>query len=202
MKKKQVIYATTSFFSGGIIVIVVFAILAVVFVRGKPIPLVKPRTFGDITIWVEKIPSIKEGKTYDISKAMFIAKDGISFFTLYQNKDGEIARACLLRENMPILSFESVNESGKWEDLIYYGYNKEADDVGEMYIDNNFDGIFDKKIVISAEGEKAKKYIYLEGLWKQVRFTGVNKAVSKEREYFFDVNSGWKVNDVNDIKNL
>lgn len=190
MQKKELIRNLMYFLSGVITIVIVLVVAFVLDTKdGKVIPLNIPRFFGDIKVWVERAPANQE-KDYNISKAIYMAKDGKPFFIIDMNNAGKIISLSLLEGESIRFTMTASDEPGKWERGIYggdgYGYT-----TGESYVDINFDGHFDVKHVFDNAGKKIASEIYVDGIWQRVDSGNLQKAISGQTTYIFDPNLGW-----------
>ena len=195
MKKRQFIYCSICLFAGSIIT---FAILVVLFTisskSGKVLPLVTPRAFGNIKIWVEKVPDFNDMVGSDVSKIMFISKEGKTFLAVYQDKTGKIDQLTIIdQEGWPLFSMRSSDELGKWERAAYSGYNQLGQTQGEFFLDFDFDGHFDIKFFLNDKGTRTSTSIYVDSNWKQIDHGSHKKATSGQETYVFVQGSGWQL---------
>lgn len=85
---------------------------------GEIVPLNTPQHFGDIKIWLGKPP--RDGRTYNISNMLCLAKDDVPFLQIYRNKAGEVFKLAVYDERKRIIfSMDAATEPGKWEHFAY-----------------------------------------------------------------------------------
>jgi len=115
-------------------------------------------------------------------------KDGRLFLSVKKNTLGKLNDLMLSngRDNI-VLNLKPSQKPGRWISA-YYGAN---DITGESYIDLNFDGHFNIKSILDAQG-KMQRSIYFQHKWKQIDRFEHNKAISGSDTFVFDMNSGWQ----------
>jgi len=191
MQKKGLIRNLIYFLSGIIASVIILVVAFMLDTKdGEVIPLNTPRFFGDIKVWVERASANQE-ENYNISKAMYMAKDGKPFLVVDMNNAGKVVGLSLLEGESIRFTMTASEEPGKWERGIYggggYGYT-----TGESYVDINFDGHFDVKHIFDNSGRKIASEICVNGTWQQVEHGNLQKAVSDQATYIFDTDSGWR----------
>jgi hypothetical protein len=165
------------------------------------------KTFGDIEIWAQK-PIISNDEKVPIDfgqeadRILWMTKDGAPFLMISKNIDNKIHGMYLLKnKGEPVLTLEPLNSSGKWGKVSYSNCRK-GKPVGDVFVDIDFDGRFDFKIVNDSNGNRVSRSIFFNSDWQIVDYANLNKMKAKagETEYLFDPNSGcWvEYRDVNE----
>lgn len=158
----------------------------------------RKKTFGDIEIWVQNT-SIEKGKEQQgirkpPAKVLWMAKKDIPFLMISQNELGEIDGFYVTKgEYTPVFDMKPVNGSGSWKHAMYTGETGIGYPTGYVYVDIDFNGHFDVKLVLDDNGKKVSKFVYIDRNWKKVdalnATTGM--AVSDGKQYLFSDEKGW-----------
>lgn len=161
------------------------------------VPFNTPRSLGDIKIWLEQADA-KTSQDYDVSRSLRMAKNDRIFFQLDMNNQGEVNRLNLLdRTKNVCFTMGAYGNEGRWGHTIYSGHTEEGIPTGEMYVDIDFDGVFDVRSIHDGKGGSPARAIYVDGVWVEVSKCHIDdsnssaKAVSEQVSYIFVSNTGW-----------
>ena len=147
------------------------------------------RTFGDVKVWVEKIPDDPR-IDHDAANMIYVARAGQAFLAIEMDSARKINRFSILDENQHItFTLAASKMTSRWERGLYGGNSKIGEPVGEGYVDIDFNGQFDAKHVYNDIGEKLSGHIYIHGNW--LRAVGdLSNVIAGQTKYTFDPNSG------------
>jgi hypothetical protein len=155
------------------------------------------KTFGDIEIWAQK-PIVSKGEEVPVNfyqeadKVLWMTKDGAPLLMIAKDVNDKIHGMYLLKnKDEPVLILEPLNSLGKWEKASYSNCRK-GKPVGDVFIDINFDGCFDYKVLTDSNGNRVSLSIFINNDWQVVNHFNLKKmeATVGETEYLFDPNSG------------
>lgn len=125
--------------------------------------------------------------------------DDVPFLVITQNTAGKISGLYLVEKNYrPVFWMEPLPTPGKWGNAGYSDVKLTDRPVGDVLRDFNFDGRFDFKLSLTADGNNppGSRFIYIDGSWQKVDHfhNDVNetKASIAGTRYIFDPNSGWQ----------
>ena len=154
----------------------------------------RPKTFGDIKVWAGKPTDVGCAPDPDIDEMLVMEKDGVYFLTIHKNKAGQINGLYLVKNttNEPIFFMRPLDTQGKWGGATYSKGTGAGFATGDVFMDIDFDGRFDFKMVLDDKGKVISRSIYLDKAWQEVDRANVErmKAVKGETWYAFDPNTG------------
>ena len=163
-----------------------------------------PRTFGSIKVWAQK-PKVAQDvevpkELYEEdAKELWMTMDNVPFLLITRNTAGKINCLYLVKENCrPVFWMEPLPTPGKWGNARYSDVKLTDRPVGDVLRDFNFDGRFDSKFSLTADGNKppGSLFIYIDGSWQKVdhfRYdVNETQASIAGTRYIFDPNSGWQ----------
>jgi len=154
----------------------------------------RPITFGDIKIWAGRPTDVGCPPDLNIDEALVMEKDGVYFLTIHKNKAGQINSLNLVKNttNEPIFSMEPLKTAGKWGKATYSRGKGTGHPVGDVFMDLDFDGRFDFKMIFDDKGKVVSRSIYLDEAWQEVDHVNVEqmKAAKGKTWYNFDPNIG------------
>lgn len=188
-----------AFFVGMITVTLIFFAVGIIMVRlgyAKELTSMH-KTFGDIEIWAQK-PIIPEGEEVPVDfhqktdRILWMTKDGAPFLMIAKDMNDRISGMYLLKnKDEPVMTLEPSNFPGKWGKASYSNCRK-GKPVGDVFIDINFNGCFDVKVVTDGNGNRVSRSIFINNNWQLVDHLSVEKmkAAIGETEYVFDPNAG------------
>lgn len=198
MKKRKSIMI--AFFAGVIVgIVIVFALGAIAYYLDPGTSLTAdPKTFGDIKVWTQKpIPAEGVEAPVDIAqelhRQLWMTKDDVPFLMISQGKAGQITCLFLLRgPEEAVLSLDPSDTPGKWCNAVYSRSTEAGHPIGDVYVDINFDGSFDLKVIVDQKGNRVSRSMFIDGTWIQIDSyrREENRVVLGRRTYLFDPNSG------------
>jgi hypothetical protein len=150
--------------------------------------------FGDITISA-LVPSDANDM---YAEELTLTKNDRPFLWASRNSLDEVHNLFLIDgPHNFILSLEASKELGEWKYASYGSFDLKS----EQYIDINFDGQFDIKMVLDKDGEILSRHIYYEGVWKQIEISQQHhKAVSGTDIFTFDNAYGWRLDKTSQVE--
>lgn len=158
------------------------------------------KTFGDIKIWAQK-PLVAEdvdvpsGFYQEAHKLLWMTKNDVPFLMISQNEAAKTTGLYLLKnKDEPILCLEPLGPPGRWGRAKYSGGNGTGKPVGDVFVDIDFDGHFDFKLVFDSDGKRISRSMFVDGSWQKVDRCSIKnmKVAIGEKIYIFDPNSGWR----------
>jgi hypothetical protein len=149
-----------------------------------------PKNIGDIKI-IPFGPKTAPNNAPDGGFTM--TKDGERFFYAAIGSNDKITDVAILRGKDIFFTMATSKRSGNWIGTTY-GFCHNGRDVGEHYMDLNFDGQFDLKGFYNDKGELISKYIYINQDWIKVDWEkpAEHAAGVGQTKFIFDPNSGWQ----------
>ena len=158
------------------------------------------KTFGDIKVSAYKSSVVEDEKIpeefyQEANKMLLMTKDNIPFLMIHQDKEGEISNLYLLRGNYdPVLTMQPSKSPGKWFQASYGMSDGTGKPIGETFIDIDFNGSFDFKILMDDIGNLLSRSIHLDGVWEEVDKCNINakRAAIGQSRYIFDPNLDWR----------
>jgi len=162
------------------------------------------KSFGDIEIWAQR-PVIPDGEEIPADfyqkadRMLWMTKNGAPFLMIFKDIEGRISGMHLLKnKDEPVLSLEPLTSPGKWG-YAYYSNCKKGKPVGDVFLDIDFNGSFDFKIVADSNGRQTSRFILVNDEWRMVDRLSPNphemRAIIDGAEYLFEPNSGcWQKN--------
>ncbi len=198
MKFKNMSIAS-AFFLGMVTVVIVYFAVSIVNVRlGYANKLTSVhKTFGDIEIWAQK-PVISEGEEVPVDfyqkadQILWMTKDGAPFLMISKDVNDRISTVSLLKnKDEPVLTLEPSNFPRKWGKASYSNCRK-GKPVGDVFVDLDFNGCFDFKVVTDSNGNRISRSIFINSNWQIVDSFSLKKmkAIVGKTRYLFDPNSG------------
>lgn len=161
----------------------------------------QPRTFGDIKIWAQRPKTddkteIPEELLQEHAKELWMTKDDVPFLMISQNKANKASCLCLVKNNKePVFYMSPFGRPGKWGQATYSKSSGAGYAVGDVFVDIDFDGHFDFKIVMDEKGKPISRSIFVDGSWRNINSCNIGKmkAATGQMLYTFDPNAGfWK----------
>ena len=142
--------------------------------------------FGDITI-----SAITQRDANDqFAEELLMTKDGNPFLWASRNSLGKVTDLSLANgKEEVILTLKASHEPSKWISARYGS----SDLIGESYQDTDFDGHFDIKVMFDSNVKALSRYIYFNGIWKQVDGFQKQKAFLGSDVFIFHIGSGWQL---------
>jgi len=199
MEKKSVSTNVFVFFVGIAVGISVFLVFWL-FLGGAGSTVLsgRPVTFGNVKIWAQKPvfaegAEVPEGFYQKNAKELWMTKDDILFLFMTQDDSGKVGKLYLCKSDAePVLYMISSDSSGRWGRATYSKSTKAGHAVGDAFIDIDFDGRFDFKMVLDDEGNRISRSIYIDGSWRKVDQSDVDKfkAAVGQTLYTFDLRTG------------
>ncbi len=176
--------------------LVVFAAIFFILGRINTMKLTnQPRTFGDIKIWAGSPADVGSAPNPDVDKILVMEKDDTPFLTIHKNKAGQINGLYLLKSTTkePVFFMSPLKKPGKWGRATYSQSTGTGFASGVIFMDIDFDGCFDFKMVLDDNANLVSRSIYLDGQWQQMDRANVDsmKAVREKTWYTFDPNTGF-----------
>ena len=192
------------FFLGTVIGIIgLFAVGVIMVHLGYATELTsRHKTFGDIEIWAQK-PVIPKGEEVPVDfyhkadEILWMTKDDAPFLMIAKDINGKISGMYLLKnKDEPVLTLEPSNFPRKWGKASYSNCRK-GKPVGDVFIDIDFDGCFDIKVVTDSSGNRISRFIFINNNWQIVDHLSLDKmkAGVGETKFLFDPNSGFWLED-------
>jgi hypothetical protein len=188
-----------AFFLGMIIgAIILFAVSIIMIRLGYATELTsRHQTFGDIELWAQK-PVIPNGEEVPVDfyqeadRLLWMTKDGAPFLMIAKDANNKIHGLYLLKnKDEPVLTLEPLDSLGKWGKASYSNCRK-GKSIGDVFIDIDFDGRFDFKVVTDNNGNRISRSIFFNDDWQIVNHSDLQrmKAMVGETDYLFDPNLG------------
>lgn len=185
-------------------VILIFAVATIMMRLGYTRELTTlHRTFGDIEIWAQK-PIVSEGEKVPVGfyqetdKVLWMTKDGTPFLMISKDVNDKINGMYLLKnETEPVLTLEPSNFPRKWRNVSYSNCSK-GKHVGDIFIDLDFDGRFDYKLVTDSNGNLVSRSIFINNDWQIADYSSFKEmeATVGKTDYLFDPNCGCWLEDM------
>jgi len=204
MKNRKVI-STINFFIG--VAIGTFMTLLLLYIGARSYSTSRTeltnrqRTFGDIKIWVQNpIPddnfNVPEEFLQKHSKELWMTKDDVPFLLISQDNDNKASCLYLVKNNKePVFYMSPFGSLGKWGRATYSKGSGKGYPVGDVFIDIDFDGHFDFKMLIDEKRKPIFRSIFVDGSWQNIDHFSIEKmkAAIGQTLYAFDPNDGsWK----------
>ncbi len=199
MKKKSVSTSVFVFFVGIAVGISVFLLFWFFLGRsGSEALSGRPVTFGNVKIWAQKPvfaegAEVPEGFYQKNAKELWMTKDDALFLFMTQDDSGKVGKLYLCKSDaQPVLYMISLDSSGRWGKATYSRSTGAGYAEGDAFIDIDFDGRFDFKMVLDDKGNPISRSIYIDGSWREVDQSDVDnlKAAVGEIFYTFNFNTG------------
>lgn len=158
--------------------------------RDSGTPFAGPKTFGEVKVAVADMSNDANCNSDNIPYMMLITRAGTPFLAIGFDTTGRVKNVSVVgEENTMRFTMNAREGLPGWKNAMYGRQIEAKHTVGEVYIDNNFDGQFDTKVLRDDSGQKISRSIYLDGTWKEIdRDTDLFDPNSA---YIFDPNSGW-----------
>jgi len=203
MKSRRILFSMIIFLIGIFVgfSIVVLAGLAANYLDPGTLLTARPKTSGDIKVWVQKSKAIDdvkipEGFYPEHSKELWMTKDNIPFLMISQNETCKTVGLYLLAKSklQPIFFMTPTEIPGEWSRATYSKSSASGKPAGDVYVDINFDGWFDCKLALGGDGELSSRYIYLDNSWVEIDYLWIRKKSARAgpTEYAFTPESGWQ----------
>jgi hypothetical protein len=155
-----------------------------------------PKVFGDVKIWAQKPnvvsnEQVPEGFFQKCAEELCMTKHDKPFLRIGRNENEEIGALYLVKDACSPVLFMTSAENGKWKDATY-SKDVGGRPVGDIFVDIDFDGQFDVKLVVNQESKCVSRSIRIDDSWHEVDKLNREQRIAKINEtiYCFDPNIG------------